>query len=169
MSSTGTQTTTYTVVDIRKVVDNFAADFSMMAQATGLRTRESVANTVSDLRTFAELGYLVNVTLILKDSSGKQIRGTIYKVSQAAAGWVSDRPGGNLWPRTPDGQLKVVGTLTSAWWDKNDAEKTAFVAKHGMHNSWGQTTENTSFAGLTSSQGQRYASNGYGWERMNYA
>jgi hypothetical protein len=113
MSSTGTQTTTYTVVDVRKVVANFAADFSMMAQATGLRTRESVANAVSDLRTFAELGYLIDVLLVLKDASGKQIRGAIYRVSQAAAGWVSDRPGGNLWPRTAQGRrhpdLGLVG------------------------------------------------------------
>ena len=29
--STATRTATYTVADIRKVVDNFAADFSMMA------------------------------------------------------------------------------------------------------------------------------------------
>jgi hypothetical protein len=169
MSQTSTHTTTYTVADVRKVVESFAADFSMMAQATGLRTRESVANTVSDLRTFAEHGYLIDVRLILKDATGKYLRGAVYTVSQAAVGWVSNRPGGNLWPRTPGGQLQVVAAIAAAWWEKTDLEKGVFIAKYGLHSAWDLTTEDTSFAGLASSQGQRYASNGYGWERTNYA
>ena len=35
-----TQTTTFTATDIRKVVDSFAADYWMIAQATGLHTEE---------------------------------------------------------------------------------------------------------------------------------
>ncbi len=169
MSSTGTQSKTFTSADIKKVVDNFAADFSMMAQATGLRSRESVAETVSDLKTLAALGYLIDVKLILKDANGKQIRASVYKVSEAAVGWVSERPGGNLWPRTPGGSLKVIATLSSAWWGKTADEKATFIDKYGMNSPWDRTDEDTSFSGLQSSQGQRYASNGYGWERTNYA
>ncbi len=104
MSSTGTQSTTFTAVDIRKVVDNFAADFSMMAQSTGLRTRESVASVISDLKVFAEKRYLVKVTLVLKDSAGKQIRGARYEVSEAATGWstlILDRWLNIQWFRPP--------------------------------------------------------------------
>lgn len=60
--ATGTQTTTFTVVDIRRVVENFAADFAMIGTATGLRTRDEVASTVQDLGLFAELGYLVEIS-----------------------------------------------------------------------------------------------------------
>ncbi len=169
MSATGSQTTTYTVADVRKVVDNFAADFSMMAQATGLRTRESVAECVSDLKTLAEQSYLVDVKLILKDASGTQIRGAVYKVSEAAAGWTSGRPGGNLWPRTPGGVLKVIATLTTTWWEMTPERKAAFITRYGLNSPWDLTTEDTSFSGLTASAGQRYASNGYGWDRTNYA
>jgi len=169
MSLTRTQTTTYTIVDIRKVVDNFAADFSMMAQATGLRSRERVMETVSDLRVFAEIGYLIDVKIILKDRYGIQIRAAVYKVSESAIGWTSDRPGNNLWPRTPDGTLRVVATLSDAWWNMTNLEKEKLIRNHGLHGSWPLTTEDTSFLGLSSSTGQRYASNGYGWERKNFS
>jgi hypothetical protein len=169
MSATGTQTRTYTVADVRKVVDNFAADFSMMAQATGLRSRESVAESVSDLKTLAEYGYLINVKLILKNAAGTQIRGAVYTVSDAAAGWTSGRPGGNLWPRTPGGVLKVVATLSADWWEMTSDRKAAFITRHSLNSPWDLTTEDTSFSGLSASAGQRYASNGYGWDRTNYA
>jgi Bacterial HORMA domain family 1 len=168
MSATGTQTRTYTVDDVRKVVDNFAADFSMMAQATGLCTRESVAETVSDLKTLAEQGYLIDVKLILKDASGTQLLAAVYTVFEAAAGWTSGRPGGNLWPRTPGGVLKVVAALSPIWWAMTPDRKASYISRHGLNSPWDLTTEDTSFAGLASSAGQRYASNGYGWERMNY-
>ncbi len=169
MSLAATRTVTFTVADIKKVVNNFAADFSMMAQATGLRSREMVAATVADLKTFAAQGYLIDVTLILKDRGGKQIRAAVYKVSESAMGWVSDRPGNNLWPRTPDGALNVIANLSNDWWIKTDAQKSAFINQYGLNGSWPVTDESLSFAGLTSSAGQRYASNGYAWERTNYA
>jgi len=169
VSSTGTQSTTYTVADVRKVVENFAADFSMMALATGLRSRENVAEVVLDLEVFAEYSYLVEVTLILKDKDGNKMRATVYTVSESATGWKSERPGNNLWPRTPDGTLLVLATLTNAWWSKTDSEKKTFIKNRGLHWSWAQTKEDTSLLGLSSSAGQRYASNGYGWERKNYS
>jgi len=169
MNSTGTQTTTYTVADIRKVVDNFAADFSMMGQSTALRSRESVAEVVSDLKVFAEWGYLVEVALFLLDKDGSKLRAARYKVNDSATGWTCDRPGNNLWPRTPDGSLWVVATLTDAWWNKTDPQREAFVRDRGLHNVWARTAKDTSLTGLCSSVGQRYASNGYGWERTNYS
>ena len=159
---------TYTVADIRKVVDNFAADFSMMAQATGLRSRESVALTVSDLKIFAEYGYLVEVTLFLFDKDGNKIRAAVYKVAQSAVGWVSERPGNNLWPKTEGGTLYVLGTLTSAWWSKTEAERSAFVRDRGLNYPWASTDKDTSLNSLAPSAGQKYASNGYGWQRTNY-
>jgi HORMA domain-containing protein len=163
MSTSSTKTTTYTVADIRKVVENFAADFSMMAQATGLRTRENVQGVVSDLNAFANAGYLEKVTLVLKDSGGNRIRGAVYNISDSATGWKSESPGNNLWPYTPGGALNVTATLSDAWWGKDD--KDAFIAL--LNGTW-PSGSGTSLAGMSSSAGQKYASNGYGWERTNY-
>lgn len=169
MSLSQTQTTTYTVADIRKVVDNFAADFSMMAQSTGLRTRENVAEVVLDLKIFAENGYLVRVRVFLEDKDGNKLRAADYKVSDSAAGWNSDRPGNNLWPRSTDGSLWVLATLSDAWWQKTDAAQEIFIRDQGLHNAWKRTDKDASLVGLSSSAGQKYASNGYGWERTNYS
>jgi hypothetical protein len=168
LSSIGTQTATFTNVDIRKVVENFAADFSMMSQATGLRTRESVSKVVYDLRVFAEYAYLVSVTLILKDKDGIKLRAALYEVSESATGWVSEQPGDNLWPRTPGGSLYVLATMNSNWWNKTSAGKETFLKNQSMNGTWDLTTEDNSLAGLISSAGQKYASRGYGWERTNY-
>ena len=168
MSSTATASITYTVADIRKVVENFAADFSMMAVSTGLRSRENVANTVSDLQRFAEDGYLLDVTLILKDAAGNKVRAASYKVSDSASGWNSDRPGNSLWPQTPGGILWVLANLSSQWWSKTSAEKDEYRQKRGLNSPWDPTTEDLSLAGLAVTSGQRYASNGYGWQRTNY-
>lgn len=168
MTTSGTQTITYSVVDVRKVVDCFAADFSMKAQATGLRSRDNVAEVVSDLKIFAENGYLDDVQLILKDADGTEIRGAVYTVSENAVGWSSDRPGNNLWPRTPGGTLKVLASMNQSWWDKSDTEKSAFISKNSMYSSWSKNTDGTSLANLRPSTGQRYASNGYGLQRTNY-
>ena len=167
MSTTGTRTTTYTTADIRKVVENFAADLSMIGQATGLRSRENIRGVVADLNVFADHKYLVEVTLLLKDASGNKIQGAIYKVSEAAAGWKSEAPGNNLWPATPGGSLVIIATMTAAWFAKTDKE--AFIKQQGLTGSWPQSDEDTSMSGMTSSSGQKYASSNYGWERTNYS
>lgn len=169
MSSTGTQTTTFTVADIRRVVENFAADFSMMSQATGLRSRDSIAEIVYDLRVFAEYGHLVSVRLILRDSSGNKIRGALYRVSESASGWTSEQPGNNLWPKTQGGSLNVVATMSSTWWSKTDSQKTTFITNNELNGTWPVSAEDESLDSLSSSAGQKYASRGYGWERTNYS
>ncbi len=169
MMFTSTHTTTYTVADIRKVVDNFAADFSMVAQATGLYLREGVARVVADLKIFGEYGYITDVKLILADDRGVTIRAAKYDVSTSAIGWTSDRPGNNIWPRTPAGSLNVIAAFTNEWWDMSDAEKKTFQQATGLNSIWVRTDQDCSFSGLTATSGQRYASNGYGWQRTNYS
>jgi hypothetical protein len=167
MITIGTQTRTYTVADIRKVVDKFAADYLMISQSTGLLS--TVAEDVADLKIFAEYGYLVQVTLYLLAKEGNKLRVAVYKVSEAATGWNSDRPGNNLWPRTTDGSLCVIAALTNSWWQKTEEGKATFIKDRGLHNAWARTRLDTSLVGLSSSTGQKYASNGYGWERTNYS
>ena len=168
MSTTGTQTKTFTVVDVRKVVDNFAADYSMIAQATGLRSMDSVTRTVSDLKIFAEQGYLIEVTIFLFDKTGNKIRAAVYSVSNSAIGWESQRPGNNLWPKADGNTLGVVATFSNEWWNLTDAEKEEKRTKLGLSSTWPRTTLDTSLSSLSSSAGQKYASSGYGWERTNY-
>ena len=93
MSATGTVSKTFTTVDIRKVVEYFAADASMMAQSTGLASRDFIGKVVADLNKFAAARLLVSVKIMLKDAQGIKLCAAVYQVSEAAVGWVSERPG----------------------------------------------------------------------------
>lgn len=165
---TGTQTNTYTVTDVRRVVASFGADFSMISQATGLRDSEDVRGTVFDLNAFGEAGYLEGVDLILWDANGNELRAAKYTVSTSAASWSNDRPGGNLWPRTPGGTLQVIGTLSSDWWAMDEAAKDRVRERYGIAGAWRLTNTDTSHAGMSSNTDRRYASNAYGMERTIY-
>jgi hypothetical protein len=169
MSTSNTQTQTFTVADIRKVVDKFSADYCMIGESTGLATASEIEKTAADLKVFAEERYLVAVTLILRDIEGKEIRGAKYSVSTSATGWSNDQPGNALWPKTTDGSLSVTATLNSTWWDKTDEQKSTFRAERGMNYSWQRTDADTSLSSLTKSSGQQYSSHGYGMERTNYS
>ncbi len=168
MGATGTVSKTFTTVDIRKVVENFAADASMMAQSTGLLSRDYIGKVVADLNKFADARMLISVQIMLKDAQGIKLRAAVYKVSEAAIGWVSERPGNNFWPRTPNGSLRICASMTAAWNAKSAAQKAAFVKEQGLNWPWDPTTEDLSLYGLIVSAGQKYASNGYGWQRDDY-
>lgn len=166
--SIGTQTRTYTVTDVRRVVASFAADFAMIAQATGLRSRDNVAAVVADLQAFAEADYLLAVHLILWDSSGNKLRAAQYTVSTAASGWFNQQPGDNLWPRTTGGSLQVIGTFSAGWWALDEAAKTRVRAARGITYPWAYTDTDTSHREMTAEADRRYASNGYGLARVTY-
>jgi hypothetical protein len=167
--TSGTQTQTYTLADIRRVLTDFAADFAMIAQATGLRSRENVAQTVSDLIGFAGAGYLQVIDVVLWDGAGRKLRAVKYIVSTTAVGWTTQRPGNNLWPRTPGGVLQVVATLSSSWWSLSAAGQAAVCETWDIAGAWNPTVTDTSHFGLTAVTDRRYASNGYGVEKIIYS
>jgi hypothetical protein len=74
------------------------------------------------------------------------------------------RPGGVLWPRLPNADLRIV-------LHHNDAYDAA--AKEKMRNklnlSWVPTNVDTSHSTLDSSAGRDYVSNGYGMQRKDFS
>ncbi len=72
MSYTETLTQTYTIADIGKVIDCFAADLDMNAQSTGLLTRDLVKQYAADVKAMAQKGYLVEANIVLQDAVGKR-------------------------------------------------------------------------------------------------
>lgn len=161
-----TYSTTYTTADIGKVVDCFAADFDMVAQSTGLRTRESARAVANDVKTIAQHGYLAEVNLCLQDAYGRILRAAKYEVSADAALWTAQRPGNNLWPRTPGGGLVVLVTYSSEWLKLSALQQSNFTAK--LKESWGASDIDTSFSNLTRHADRDYVSNGYGMRKSVY-
>ena len=166
MAYTSTQTISYTISDISKVVDMFAGDYSMVAQATGLETQDDVAAYVFDIKSFAKNDYLDKISLCLCDSSNNVIRAATYDVVKDATSGSPSRPGNNLWPRTPGGTLAVIVSYSAGWRDLPEARKNSF--RSTLKRRWTPSSIDTSFPGLQSSVDRLYASNGYGLRKQVY-
>src|SRR5260370_17458895 len=163
-----TGTYTKTVADVRKVVNSLGADLSMKAQSPGLMGRDEVEQAVEDLIAFADAGYLQSIVLSLRDSSGKEIRGGRYVVSNSALGWTNDLPGNNLWPRTPGGTLQLIAVMSEAWGRLSAQGQEDAKHKIGIRGPWPSTTSDTSFSCPAGPQSLRYTSNGFGLKRWSY-
>jgi hypothetical protein len=92
----------------------FSADLDMNAQSTGLLTRDLVKQYAGDIKALAQKGYLLEANIVLYDSTGRIIRAAKYEVLADAYALTSQRPGNNLWPRTPGGELTVVVRYSQA-------------------------------------------------------
>jgi hypothetical protein len=168
MSSTATQSqsVSFTVADVGKVIDCFAADLDMNAQSTGLLTWEAVRRSADDVKVMAQKGYLLEANIVLEDASGTIIRAGKYEVATDTSTLTAQRPGNNLWPRTPGGQLYVVVRYSQTWRNLTDTQRAAFVKT--LSSSWSSSSTDLSFPGLTRSSDRSYVSNGWGVTKSVY-
>jgi len=144
---------TYTIADVGKVIDCFAADLDMIVQATGFWTREYARNTSDDIKLMAQHDYLKEVNICLIDPSSKTVRAAKYEVSTDAGLWTAQRPGNNLWPRISGSSLSVILRQSKAW-PQSFADK--------LKCGWGDCNVDTSFSHLSRQHDRDYVSNAFG-------
>jgi hypothetical protein len=161
-----TQTQTYTIADIAKVIDCIAADLDMNAQSTGLLSRELVKQYAADVKALAQNGYLLEANIVLHDPAGRIIRAAKYEVSTDAYALTARRPGNNLWPRTPGGELTIVVRYTQKWRNLSDAQRAAF--KKSLSPNWTASNTDLSFPSLTRTPDRNYVSNGWGVTKTTF-
>jgi hypothetical protein len=166
MSFTESETQTYTVADIGKVIDCVAADLDMNAQSTGLLSRDSVKRYAEDVKLMAEKGYLFEANIVLEDASGEVIRAAKYEVSTDASTLTARRPGNNLWPRTPGGELFMVVRYSQKWQNLTDSQRLNF--RQTLSVGWSTINTDLSFPSLTRSADRNYVSNGWGVSKSNF-
>lgn len=157
---TETQSQTFTIADIGKVIDCFAADLDMIAQSTGLLTRDLVKQYATDVKAMAQKGYLKEANIVLHDTAAKVIRAAKYEVSTDASSLIAHRPGNNLWPSTPGGELTVVVRYSETWRNLTNSQRTAF--RQSLRTTWSSSSTDLSFPTLTRSSDRNYVSNGWG-------
>lgn len=162
-----TSTYTYSIVDIRKVVDMFAADLDMIQQRTGYNSRAWVDEVAEDVENFACNDYLDKVEIILLDKDGNPLRANRYRPSTSASGWTSDRPGGNNWSVVPGGRLSVLLTYSDTYNNLSDTKSNEFKAT--LNRPWSPSAIDNSFTHLQPASDRRYASNAYGFERSSFS
>jgi hypothetical protein len=167
--STGTATfsSTYSTVDVGKVVDQFTADFHMLGASTGLASEQRVRDVGHDVKLMAQRGYIDRVDIVLLNGTGKEVRAVKYSVSTDAGLWTSDRPGNNLWPRQVAGSLNIVVSYTATWYALSADTRQRFHTDE-CHRPWGPSSIDTTYPELVGRFDRRYASNAYGMERTLY-
>ncbi len=168
MVMTTTRSATYTITDVRRVLASFAADYSMIAQATATHSVAHVERTVADLTIFASQEMLLAIKIVLVNTKDEPVRAAQYTVSTSASGWTNREPGNNLWPKIPGTYLQVIATLSNVWWAMSNAEKARFRERTGLQGTWDLTTIDTTFSRMGRTVDRRYASNGYGMEKALY-
>jgi hypothetical protein len=166
MSQSESLTQTYTIADIGKVIDCFAADLDMTSQSTGLLTRALVRLYAADVKEMAQNGYLEEANIVLKDSAGNVIRAAKYEVSSDGATLTASRPGNNRWPAMPDGELSIVVRKSQKWRDLTDSQRAAF--NETLSKSWVASNTDLSFPALTRYADRSYVSNGWGVTKTVY-
>lgn len=166
--NTNTNTSTYTVTDIRKTFENCIADLRMIARRTGKWEANYVDRLSKDILKLAENKYLSCVTVILKrKNTGYQIRAAKFKVNENGSTSQGDRAGKNYeWPSDEDTYLTIILSYTQNWHSLSKDQQDSFSSDFEF--TWTSTTENISFSHLTSDTAQLYGSKNYEVQKTNF-
>jgi len=164
---TTTFTDTFNRDDIRRVYASFAADYTIIAEWTGLRSTTDVASTIAAIKVLAEAQYLKEVHIHLRSASGTIRQAAVYRVSTNASGWSADRPGNLYWDKESGDSLQLFVFYNAAWGALSQAQRDAFMAQNMP--GWGPSDFDGSYGAMSSSTDRHYASRAYGMERTRYS
>lgn len=169
MYNTYTNTSTYTVVDIRKTFEGFSADFRMIAARTEKVSLSLVEDITHDILKWAEAKYLDYVDITLVDqSTRKPIRAARFKVDENGKAVQSDRAGSNDWQNISGTYLTIIASTNSTWRGLSAEVQAEFMTKNGFKRTWPTTEIDTSYTHLSRSSAQLYGSNGYELKKDNF-
>ena len=163
MTGTTTATSTYTALDVEKVVRRVAADLKMIADSTGGWDATTTANYVHDVEELAKAGYLKHVDVSLF-SNDVETKATRFVVNTDASGLANQRPGDAMWPRVANPRLRIVLTYNTSY---DDAARARMASKLTI--GWVSCFDDTSHSTLRRGGDRSYASNAYGMQRMDWA
>jgi Bacterial HORMA domain family 1 len=168
MYSTFTNTTTYTVVDIRKTFEGFSADLRMIAARTEKLSSNEVDNFLHDILTWAEAKYLNYVDITLLDLSNSPIRASRYSVDELGKALQSDRAGNNWWPNQINTRLTLIVSFNKTWSELSKEGQEKFKSTNNFKNAWGPSAIDNSYSHLSRENAQLYASKGYELKKENF-
>ena len=155
---THTSTGTYTKTDVKRVLENCVADIRMIAWRTGAIDEQEARDVLDDVQIMAEEGCLKTIHVQLCDEYGRIVKAHLYKTTEVSR--ASDRPGGNQWPRMPEGNVRIlVNVANSDTWNN---------AKRRLKRNWGPSTHSTDYSKLSQGNMRTFSHGGYGLTRQSY-
>ncbi|HCA5151960.1 TPA: hypothetical protein MW187_003569 [Acinetobacter baumannii] len=162
-SNSSTYSSTYTVADVEKVVRSIKADLIMIASSTKAMTEDRAKEFSHDIELLAKNEYLSKVDVTLMSPADSEVKAVKY-IFQTDGALGAERPGGVLWPYTPNGRIRIILSYTNKYF--NESEK---ASKLPLEITWVSTTESTNHSSLSASGERGYSSNGYGANRSDYS
>ena len=168
MYSTYTNTSTYTVVDIRKTFEGFSADFRMIAARTEKLSTTQVEGILHDVIQWAEAKYLDYVDIALIDQQNKPVKATRFKIDENGKAQQSDRAGGNSWLNLQNTRLVVIVENSQAWHSLLKEQQQKFKVNNDFKRNWGDSDIDNSYSHLSKESAQLYASKGYELRKENF-
>ena len=155
---TQTTTTTYTKTDVKRVFENCMADIRMIAWRTTAIEEKAARETIGDVQIMAEEGCLKAIHIQLCNKAGDIVKAHRYSATDGTV--TSERPGGNRWPRLPDGEVRIIVSVDlNGKWDR---------AKKRLKGNWGTSSHSTDYSGLTQQGTRTFSHGGYGLTRLSY-
>lgn len=164
---TTTFTDTFNRDDIRRVYASFAADYTIVAEWTGLRSATEIASDIAAVKALAEAQYLKEVHIQLHSASGTIRRAATYRVSTNASGWSTSRPGDLYWNSEIGDYLQLIVFYNANWKALSKAQQDAFRKLYMP--GWGPSDFDGNYGAMSSSIDRLYASRAYGMERTQYS
>ncbi|POY37703.1 hypothetical protein C3L50_14125 [Flavobacterium alvei] len=169
MYNTITNTTTYTVIDIRKTFEGCETDIRTIARRTGKWEVSYTDNVFNDIMIYAENEYLKSVDIVLLNENNTVLRASKFVVNANGTAISSERAGNNNdWSNLPDTHLSVILSFSKKWNDLTATDKSNFQKNNNFKLSWSTTDIDNSFPHLSNSQGQLYGSKGYELQKTTY-
>jgi hypothetical protein len=164
---TTTVTQTFNRDDIRRVYASFAADYTIVAEWTGLVSASRIADNIAAIKALAEEQYLDEVHVQLRASTGGVREAAVYRVSTNASGWSTDRPGDLYWDSATGDDLRVIVFYNTNWTALSKGERDAFHAQHLP--GWVTSDFDGTYGSMSSTTDRRYSSRAYGIDRTRYS
>jgi hypothetical protein len=128
-----------------------------------------VDNIIHDILKLAENGYLVEVSIALKDANNTVKRATKFSINENGNSNNSDRPGqNNDWENIANTHLTVYLSYSYKWHALTEQQKKDFQTNNYFRIGWTTTSDDTSFSHLNSGNAQLYANKGYELQKTNF-
>lgn len=164
-----TTTKTYTVLDIRKTFESLEADIRTIVRRTNTWDIQYVDDVLHDVLVLAENEFLATLDVTQLDANGKPLHAVRYTINPNGTVSYGDRAGhNNDWMEVANSSLVVILSYTSKWCIMNEDQRRYFTTANGFRINWVHSSIDTRYPGLTSSQAQTYASNGYELSKRNF-
>lgn len=168
MYNTSTNTSTFTVADIKKAFEGFEAEIRMIARETGKWSMTHVDNLFHDVRKWAEEEYISVVDVALMKDKDTVVKARKYTINSNGTATSSARAGESNWPDTADTYLKTIINFKQNWLDLTEEQREKFKTENNFKLKWGPCSIDNSFPHLTKSKGQLFASKGYELQQESF-